>query len=52
MNFVVFKKTEVIAPPLFDACASWWTQGPDATLQAELAREVDILLQDMGMLRS
>lgn len=24
----------------FDACASWWTQGPSATLQAELAREV------------
>lgn len=40
-NFSVFKvqKTEVIAP-LFDACASWWTQGPDATLQTELAREM------------
>ncbi|KAJ1433507.1 Pyridoxal phosphate-dependent transferase, major domain [Sesbania bispinosa] len=40
-NFAVFKaqKTEVIAP-LFDACASWWTQGPDAILQAELAREM------------
>ncbi|XP_078433990.1 adenosylmethionine-8-amino-7-oxononanoate transaminase isoform X2 [Wolffia australiana] len=25
--------------PQFDACASWWTQGPDATLQIELARE-------------
>lgn len=24
----------------FDACASWWTQGPDATLQIELAREM------------
>lgn len=24
----------------FDACASWWTQGPSAILQAELAREV------------
>lgn len=21
---------------LFDACASWWTQGPDATLQVIL----------------
>lgn len=33
-NFAVFKaqKTEVIAP-LFDGCASWWTQGPDAILQ-------------------
>lgn len=40
-NFAVFKaqKTEVIAP-LFDGCASWWTQGPDAILQAELAREM------------
>ncbi|XP_058755047.1 bifunctional dethiobiotin synthetase/7,8-diamino-pelargonic acid aminotransferase, mitochondrial [Vicia villosa] len=40
-NFAVFKdkKTEVIAP-LFDACASWWTQGPDAIMQAELAREM------------
>lgn len=26
--------------PQFDACASWWTQGPDATLQIELAREM------------
>lgn len=25
---------------LFDACASWWTQGPDATLQIELARDM------------
>ncbi|PKU71047.1 bifunctional dethiobiotin synthetase/7,8-diamino-pelargonic acid aminotransferase, mitochondrial isoform X1 [Dendrobium catenatum] len=24
----------------FDACASWWTQGPDAILQTELAREM------------
>uniref|UniRef100_A0A6N2MQY0 Uncharacterized protein n=1 Tax=Salix viminalis TaxID=40686 RepID=A0A6N2MQY0_SALVM len=24
----------------FDGCASWWTQGPDATLQIELAREM------------
>ncbi|KAL2338612.1 hypothetical protein Fmac_013058 [Flemingia macrophylla] len=40
-NFSVFKvqKTEVIAP-LFDACASWWTQGPDAIMQTELAREM------------
>ncbi|KAJ7979489.1 Bifunctional dethiobiotin synthetase/7,8-diamino-pelargonic acid aminotransferase, mitochondrial [Quillaja saponaria] len=38
-NFAVFKNNEVIAP-LFDACASWWTQGPDATLQTELARDM------------
>ncbi|MED6189990.1 hypothetical protein PIB30_101343, partial [Stylosanthes scabra] len=33
-NFAVFKSqsTEVVAP-LFDACASWWTQGPNAILQ-------------------
>ncbi|KAJ7299278.1 hypothetical protein O6H91_Y261100 [Diphasiastrum complanatum] len=24
----------------FDACASWWTQGPDPQLQQEIAREV------------
>lgn len=24
----------------FDACASWWTQGPDTKLQLELARQV------------
>ncbi|XP_057463174.1 bifunctional dethiobiotin synthetase/7,8-diamino-pelargonic acid aminotransferase, mitochondrial isoform X1 [Actinidia eriantha] len=24
----------------FDACASWWTQGPDHTLQIELARDM------------
>ncbi|RAL50843.1 hypothetical protein DM860_015990 [Cuscuta australis] len=24
----------------FDACASWWTQGPDASLQIELARDM------------
>ncbi|EYU42430.1 hypothetical protein MIMGU_mgv1a0184292mg, partial [Erythranthe guttata] len=24
----------------FDACASWWTQGPDAKLQIELARDM------------
>lgn len=24
----------------FDACASWWTQGPNATLQIELARDM------------
>ncbi|PIN20538.1 Acetylornithine aminotransferase [Handroanthus impetiginosus] len=24
----------------FDACASWWTQGPDANLQIELARDM------------
>ncbi|CAH2042839.1 unnamed protein product [Thlaspi arvense] len=24
----------------FDACASWWTQGPDRTLQIELARDM------------
>ncbi|TKY54599.1 Bifunctional dethiobiotin synthetase/7,8-diamino-pelargonic acid aminotransferase [Spatholobus suberectus] len=37
--FFKVQKKEVIAP-LFDACASWWTQGPDAILQIELAREM------------
>ncbi|KAG9455961.1 hypothetical protein H6P81_000469 [Aristolochia fimbriata] len=41
-NFAVHKNnqdTGVIAQQ-FDACASWWTQGPDATLQIELARDM------------
>lgn len=35
MIFLKAQKTEVIAP-LFDGCASWWTQGPDAILQVIL----------------
>lgn len=40
-NFSVHKvqNNDFIAQQ-FDACASWWTQGPDATLQIELARDV------------
>jgi hypothetical protein len=32
MIFLKDQKTEVMTP-LFDACASWWTQGPDAKMQ-------------------
>ncbi|PKI59853.1 hypothetical protein CRG98_019735 [Punica granatum] len=33
-NFSVFKgANDKSMTQLFDACASWWTQGPDATLQ-------------------
>ena len=32
----------------FDASASWWTQGPDAVLQAELAREIGAALARYG----
>ncbi|XVE71791.1 hypothetical protein DITRI_Ditri10aG0180200 [Diplodiscus trichospermus] len=40
-SFSVYKvqNKELIAQQ-FDACASWWTQGPDATLQTELARDM------------
>ncbi|KAH7671757.1 Dethiobiotin synthase protein [Dioscorea alata] len=41
-NFAVHKvcdKLDMIVPQ-FDACASWWTQGPDATFQIELARDM------------
>ncbi|KAJ0984227.1 hypothetical protein J5N97_002583 [Dioscorea zingiberensis] len=41
-NFAVHKvcdKQDMIIPQ-FDACASWWTQGPDATFQIELARDM------------
>ncbi|XP_015878220.3 bifunctional dethiobiotin synthetase/7,8-diamino-pelargonic acid aminotransferase, mitochondrial [Ziziphus jujuba] len=39
-NFAVFKVNNDVMTQQFDACASWWTQGPDATLQTELAREM------------
>lgn len=41
-NFAVHKdcKNQDMIIPQFDACASWWTQGPDATLQMELARDM------------
>ncbi|KAK9715528.1 hypothetical protein RND81_06G170700 [Saponaria officinalis] len=34
------KKYHDVIAEQFDACASWWTQGPDATLQIELARDM------------
>ncbi|GMY35413.1 bifunctional dethiobiotin synthetase/7,8-diamino-pelargonic acid aminotransferase, mitochondrial [Fagus crenata] len=40
-NFAVFKvRNNEFITQQFDACASWWTQGPDATLQTELARDM------------
>ncbi|MCL7025998.1 hypothetical protein MKW94_014108 [Papaver nudicaule] len=40
-NFAVHKaKNHDLITQQFDACASWWTQGPDATLQVELARDM------------
>ncbi|KAF8392915.1 hypothetical protein HHK36_021155 [Tetracentron sinense] len=40
-NFAVHKvKDYELITQQFDACASWWTQGPDATLQIELARDM------------
>ncbi|XP_057787659.1 bifunctional dethiobiotin synthetase/7,8-diamino-pelargonic acid aminotransferase, mitochondrial isoform X2 [Salvia miltiorrhiza] len=38
-NFSVLKSSDMISQQ-FDACASWWTQGPDANLQIELARDM------------
>ncbi|GLJ26997.1 hypothetical protein SUGI_0528990 [Cryptomeria japonica] len=32
----------------FDACASWWTQGPNAILQSELAKEVGYTIGRFG----
>lgn len=37
-NFAV-KSSDRISQQ-FDACASWWTQGPDTNLQIELARDM------------
>ncbi|EXB94580.1 Adenosylmethionine-8-amino-7-oxononanoate aminotransferase [Morus notabilis] len=40
-NFSVFKaEDDGVITQQFDACASWWTQGPDAILQTELARDM------------
>ncbi|GMN52124.1 hypothetical protein TIFTF001_021281 [Ficus carica] len=40
-NFSVFKvQDDDVITQQFDACASWWTQGPDAALQTELARDM------------
>ncbi|KAF3561268.1 hypothetical protein DY000_02017672 [Brassica cretica] len=40
-NFSIYKASgDTSITQQFDACASWWTQGPDPALQAELAREM------------
>ncbi|KAJ4875285.1 Bifunctional dethiobiotin synthetase/7 [Raphanus sativus] len=40
-NFSVYKASDNNSiTQQFDACASWWTQGPDPAFQAELAREM------------
>ncbi|XP_059637217.1 bifunctional dethiobiotin synthetase/7,8-diamino-pelargonic acid aminotransferase, mitochondrial [Cornus florida] len=40
-HFAIHKvKNHDLMTQQFDACASWWTQGPDATLQIELARDM------------
>ncbi|KAJ9550712.1 hypothetical protein OSB04_014757 [Centaurea solstitialis] len=40
-NFAVHKvKDHDCITQMFDACASWWTQGPDAALQTKLARDM------------
>lgn len=41
-NFMIYKhagESEVISQQI-DACASWWTQGPDKEFQLELARQI------------
>ncbi|KAJ1267930.1 hypothetical protein BS78_07G096500 [Paspalum vaginatum] len=41
-NFSTYKikDNKMMLVPQFDACASWWTQGPDSNLQIELARDM------------
>ncbi|XP_048624775.1 bifunctional dethiobiotin synthetase/7,8-diamino-pelargonic acid aminotransferase, mitochondrial-like [Brassica napus] len=40
-NFSIYKASgDNSITQQFDACASWWTQGPDPAFQAELAREM------------
>ncbi|KAL0290108.1 UNVERIFIED_CONTAM: Bifunctional dethiobiotin synthetase/7,8-diamino-pelargonic acid aminotransferase, mitochondrial [Sesamum angustifolium] len=41
-NFAVNKSCNWISQQ-FDACASWWTQGPDANLQAEISVQEFVL---------
>lgn len=46
-NFSVYKSSECITQQ-FDACASWWTQGPDASFQTELARDAGYAVARFG----
>ncbi|KAG5593944.1 hypothetical protein H5410_035176 [Solanum commersonii] len=48
-NFAVHKVNNNVdlITQQFDACASWWTQGPDATLQVSLWFQIE-LARDMG----
>ncbi|KAL4564280.1 hypothetical protein LXL04_028340 [Taraxacum kok-saghyz] len=40
-NFAIHKvKDHECITEMFDACASWWTQGPNAALQIKLARDM------------
>ncbi|XP_062196440.1 bifunctional dethiobiotin synthetase/7,8-diamino-pelargonic acid aminotransferase, mitochondrial [Phragmites australis] len=41
-NFSAYKIKDntMMLVPQFDACASWWTQGPDSNLQIELAKDM------------
>ncbi|GKE04394.1 bifunctional dethiobiotin synthetase/7,8-diamino-pelargonic acid aminotransferase, mitochondrial, partial [Tanacetum coccineum] len=41
-NFAVHKavKDDGSITQMFDGCASWWTQGPNAALQVKLARDI------------
>ncbi|XP_064987850.1 bifunctional dethiobiotin synthetase/7,8-diamino-pelargonic acid aminotransferase, mitochondrial-like isoform X2 [Musa acuminata AAA Group] len=41
-NFAIHKvlNDQEMIIPQFDACGSWWTQGPDSTLQIELVKEI------------
>ncbi|WOL05523.1 bifunctional dethiobiotin synthetase/7,8-diamino-pelargonic acid aminotransferase, mitochondrial [Canna indica] len=41
-NFSIHKvkDNQEMLIPQFDACASWWTQGPDSILQIELAKDI------------
>ncbi|KAI5069010.1 hypothetical protein GOP47_0015311 [Adiantum capillus-veneris] len=41
-SFMIFKNVNGsdLLMQQFDACASWWTQGPDLKLQLELAKQV------------
>ncbi|CAM8894769.1 unnamed protein product [Rhodiola kirilowii] len=48
-NFAVFKaQSEDTITHQFDACASWWTQGPDMVLQTELARDMGYTVARYG----
>ena len=39
-SFSVYDRSKASFEPKFDSCASWWTQGPDLSMQIEMGKKV------------